>query len=91
VNATDRLYLVAHVPTMIVWGDHDGIIPVAHAYAANELIPASRLEIIEGAGHFVHVEQPDTFADLLIDFVESTEPASTRHEALRDALLGKVP
>ena len=31
VNATDRLYLAAHVPTMIVWGDHDGIIPVEHA------------------------------------------------------------
>lgn len=72
---------------MIVWGEHDGIIPIEHAYAAHELIPASRLEIIEGAGHFVHVEQPDTFADLLIDFIESTEPASMRLEALRDALL----
>lgn len=87
VNATDRLYLAAHAPTMIVWGDHDGIIPVEHAYAAHELIPASRLEIIEGAGHFVHVEQPDTFADLMIDFIGSTEPASRRHETLRNALL----
>ncbi len=88
VDATDRLYLAAHVPTMIVWGDRDGIIPVAHAYAAHELISTSRLEIIEGAGHFPHVEQPDTFANLLIDFVESTDPGSKRHEALRDVLLG---
>lgn len=87
VNATDRLYLAAHVPTMIVWGDHDGIIPVEHAYAAHELIPSSRLEILEGVGHFPHVEQPDTVANLLIDFVESTNAASTRHEALRDVLL----
>lgn len=87
VNATDRLYLAAHVPTMIVWGDHDGIIPVEHAYAAHELIHSSRLEIIDGVGHFPHVEQPDTFAGLLVDFVESTEAGSTRHEALRDALL----
>lgn len=87
VNASDRLYLAAHVPTMIVWGDQDGIIPVRHGYAAHELIPSSRLEVIEGVGHFPHVERPDTFANLLVDFLESTNPASTRHEALRDVLL----
>lgn len=87
VNAADRLYLAAHVPTMIVWGDHDGIIPVAHAHAAHDLISTSRLEIIEGAGHFPHVEQPDTFADLLVDFLESTDPASERDGAFRDVLL----
>jgi pimeloyl-ACP methyl ester carboxylesterase len=87
VNASDRLYLAAHVPTMIVWGEEDGIIPVAHAYAAHELIPTSRLEILEGIGHFPHVEQPETFANLLIDFVATTKAASTQHEALRDVLL----
>ncbi len=87
VNASDRLYLAAHVPTMIVWGDHDGIIPVAHAHAAHELIPTSRLEILEGVGHFPHVEQPEVFADLLVDFLETTTAGSTQHEALRDVLL----
>ena len=87
INAADRLYLAAHVPTMIVWGDRDGIIPVAHAHAAHDLISTSRLEIIEGAGHFPHVEQPETFADLLVDFVESTDPASERDGAFRDVLL----
>ena len=87
VDASDRLYLAAHVPTMIVWGDQDGIIPVEHGYAAHELIPTSRLEILEGVGHFPHVEQADTVANLLIDFIESTDSASTRHEALRDVLL----
>ncbi len=87
VNASDRLYLAAHVPTMIVWGDHDGIIPVAHAYAAHELIPSSRLEIMEDVGHFPHVEQPEAFADLLIDFVATTKVAATRHEALRNVLV----
>ncbi len=87
VNASDRLYLAAHVPTMIVWGDHDGVIPVSHAHAAHELIPTSRLEIMEGVGHFPHVAQPEMFADLLVDFVEHTDPASTRHEALRNVLI----
>lgn len=87
VDASDRLYLAAHVPTMIVWGDQDGIIPIEHAYRAHELIPTSRLEILEGVGHFPHVEQAATVANLLVDFLESTDPASTRHEALREVLV----
>ena len=57
VSAMDRLYLAAHVPTLIVWGDRDTVIPVRHAYAAHEAIPGSRLKIIEGVGHFPHVER----------------------------------
>jgi pimeloyl-ACP methyl ester carboxylesterase len=87
VNAQDRLYLAAHLPTLIVWGDRDGIIPVSHAYRAHELIPTSRLEILEGVGHFPHAEAPEVFCDVLIDFIASTQPASTQHEALRDVLV----
>ena len=87
VNANDRLYLAAHIPTLIVWGDSDGIIPVEHAHAAHETIESSRLEILEGVGHFPHVEASKVFCDVLVDFMEETRPASTRHEALRDVLL----
>ena len=87
VNALDRLYLAAHLPTLIIWGDQDGIIPVEHAYAAHEAIETSTLEILEGVGHFPHVESPEVFTDVLLDFMESTKPASTRHEALRDVLI----
>jgi pimeloyl-ACP methyl ester carboxylesterase len=75
VSATNRLYLAAAAPTLIAWRDRDSIIPVEHAYAAHELMPGSRLEIFEGAGHFLHAEQPGRFAELLCDFIESTEPA----------------
>jgi len=87
VNARDRLYLAAHIPTLIVWGDQDGIIPVSHAHEAHELIADSRLEILEGVGHFPHVEAPERFNSVLLDFLGSTRPASTRHEALRDVLV----
>jgi pimeloyl-ACP methyl ester carboxylesterase len=76
VSATDRLYLAAAVPTLIVWGDRDPIIPVDHAYAAHELVPGSRLEIFEGAGHYPHCEQPARFVDVLVDFLASTAPAA---------------
>jgi hypothetical protein len=85
VCAADRLYLAAAVPTLILWGDQDDIIPVAHARAAHELMPESRLEIFEGAGHFLHVEQPQRFAETLHDFVGSTEPAA-RREQFRETL-----
>ena len=86
VSALDRLYLAADVPTMIVWGDRDEIIPVAHAHSAHELLPKSRLEIFEGAGHFLHVEHPLRFAATLRDFVESTEPAHRGAGTLRELL-----
>ncbi len=74
VSALDKIYLAAQVPTLIVWGDEDRIIPVEHAHHAHEAIPGSRLEIFEGTGHFPHADQPRRFADLLRGFIDTTEP-----------------
>lgn len=87
VSAMDRIYLAAAVPTMIVWGDQDHIIPVEHAYEAHEAIEGSRLEILEGCGHFPHVEAPERFVELLRDFIATTEPASTSTGDYRDLLV----
>jgi pimeloyl-ACP methyl ester carboxylesterase len=76
VSATDRLYLAAHLPTLVVWGERDPIIPAAHGEAAHAAIPGSRLEIFAGAGHFPHREQPVRFVSLVEDFMRSTEPAA---------------
>jgi pimeloyl-ACP methyl ester carboxylesterase len=76
VSATDRLYLAADLPTLIVWGERDPIIPVEHGRAAHAAIPGSRLEVFEGAGHFPHREAPARFVALLEDFVATTEPAA---------------
>ena len=86
VSAIDRLYLAAHVPTLIVWGRRDALIPVEHATAAHEAIAGSRLVIFEDAGHFPHCEAPERFVETLIDFVDATEP-STMAEASWRALL----
>ena len=90
VSARDRLYLAAAVPTMIVWGDRDEIIPVAHAYTTHALLPESRLEIFEGAGHFLNVEHPLRFAELLRDFVEHSEPAPRDAGRFREMLLARA-
>ena len=75
VSAVDRLYLTEGLPTLIVWGGADSMIPVAHGHRAHELIPGSRLELLEGAGHFPHHDQPRRFTDLLVDFLDGTRPA----------------
>ena len=65
MSALDRLYLAEAIPTLIVWGDGDTIIPVSHAYSAHEVIAGSRLEIIAGSGHFPHVEAPERFLGVM--------------------------
>ena len=86
VSAMDRLYLTQEVPTMIVWGSDDSIIPVSHAHDAHAAMPNSRLEIIAGAGHFPHVETPREFLEALIEFIETTAPATLEVEHFQDAL-----
>lgn len=75
VDATDRLYLAQMIPTLILWGRRDPLIPVEHAAVAHRGIPGSRVEIFDDAGHFPHVEEPVRFARLLMDFMEDTDPA----------------
>jgi pimeloyl-ACP methyl ester carboxylesterase len=86
VSATDRLYLAAHVPTLIVWGEQDALIPVAHAHAAHAAIPGSRLAIFPDTGHFPHCEAPERFAETLIEFIDATAAPVTSEESWREAL-----
>src|SRR3954464_8927489 len=81
VSATDRLYLLRDVPTLIAWGERDRTIPVEHGLAAQRAIPGSRFVTIPRAAHFPHIEQPDALATALLDFIASTEPAQFDEEA----------
>lgn len=90
VSATSRLYLAAAVPSLILWGERDRIIPVEHARRAHEMMPGSRLEIFENAGHFLHAEEPERFAEVLGEFVAGTEPARRDARAFREMLLGRT-
>jgi pimeloyl-ACP methyl ester carboxylesterase len=87
VTANDRLYLAAETPTLIVWGERDPIIPVEHGLEAHVLLDNSRLEIFEGAGHFPQLDDPLRFAELLAEFVATTEPALHDTGAVRELLL----
>lgn len=73
VSAHDRLYLASLLPTLIVWGERDRMIPPDHGRAAHESLPGSRLVVFDGAGHFPHAEEPEAFVDAALDFVATTE------------------
>jgi pimeloyl-ACP methyl ester carboxylesterase len=90
VSAHDKLYLASQLPTLIIWGGRDRIIPVAHASTAHDAIPGSRLVVFETSGHFPHTEEPQRFAEVLGDFVDTTEPLSLDEAAWR-ALLTAGP
>jgi pimeloyl-ACP methyl ester carboxylesterase len=86
VSAHDRLPLARDVPTLIVWGANDAIIPRTHAADAAATLPNSRVEIFERVGHFPHCEDPDRFVRVLTDFIESTEPARITDERFARAV-----
>jgi pimeloyl-ACP methyl ester carboxylesterase len=86
VNATDRLYLAEDMPSLIVWGRRDPIIPVSHAGIAHRGMPGSRLEVFDDAGHFPQLDEPDRFADALNEFISTSEPARTDAAQLRARL-----
>jgi pimeloyl-ACP methyl ester carboxylesterase len=83
VNATDKLYLAEAVPTLLLWGDRDPIIPARHGIRAHELMPGSRLRIFAGAGHFPHHDDPAGFAAAITEFVETTQPSEPDDDRLR--------
>jgi pimeloyl-ACP methyl ester carboxylesterase len=74
VSATDRLYLLESMPTMIMWGERDHTIPLEHGRRAHEAVPHSRFHTLPDVAHFPHLEDPDGVAALLRDFVRATEP-----------------
>jgi pimeloyl-ACP methyl ester carboxylesterase len=77
VSALERLPAVAHIPTLLVWGGRDHLIPVAHGVAAQQAMPGSRLEVFEKAGHTPHLSDPPRFAALLREFVATTPTPAT--------------
>jgi pimeloyl-ACP methyl ester carboxylesterase len=88
VTSRDRLYLTAAIPTLLIWGARDPILPVGHARAAADALPGARLEVVARAGHLPHRSDPPGFAESLLSFVTSTVPATHDATVWRDLLMG---
>ena len=57
------------MPTLLLWGDSDGIVPPAYGPAFQQLLPNATLQIIERCGHIPQVERPDAFFDAIVGFL----------------------
>jgi pimeloyl-ACP methyl ester carboxylesterase len=77
-------------PVLVIWGAHDGILPLAHGRRAVKLLQQGHLHVLSASAHRPQVEEPEQFNRILLDFLsaevwppdaEATEgyqPAATR-------------
>lgn len=86
ITMLDRAYLVEDVPTLLIWGAKDAIIPVGHGIDAHRAMPGSRLEIFQDAAHFPHHTDPARFLRVLRDFLATTDPVVFTPERWRQLL-----
>jgi pimeloyl-ACP methyl ester carboxylesterase len=86
VTALDRLYLANSIPMLVIWGSRDPIVPALHAETVRRLVPTARIDVFQGAGHWPHLDDPDRFCDVLLDFMATTEPASHDLDSWRKLL-----
>ena len=56
------------IPTLLIWGASDGLVPVAYGRAYCDAIPGARLAVIPEAGHQPQLEQPDAFVGHVLEF-----------------------
>lgn len=84
------VYLAEALPSLIIWGENDPIIPSHHGEIAHQAMPASRLELIDGAGHFPQMSDPIRVARLLADFVDETEASEIEAEDMRELVISRM-
>lgn len=68
VSALEKLHVSGDRPVLIVWGERDPIIPMAHGSQAHDLLANSELVVFAGAGHEPHRHDPSRFAALVADW-----------------------
>jgi len=93
ISMRDRAYLTQAMPICVVWGEDDKVLPASHADVARGLAPEADVTVLSDAGHFPHKDHPDTFVELLDEFIETTRPATYSRARWRRLLLtgGGVP
>jgi pimeloyl-ACP methyl ester carboxylesterase len=64
-----RIHRIARTPALLVWGEHDRLVPAVYAEEFTRRLPGARVEIVKEAGHAPHLEQPQAVADLVERFL----------------------
>jgi pimeloyl-ACP methyl ester carboxylesterase len=64
-----------NVPTLIIWGAHDGVVAVDYGRAFAESVPDARFEVVADAAHWPHIEQPGVVVRHIETFISQTRDA----------------
>ena len=57
--------------TLVVWGEHDKVVPISSCERYMASLPNARKEIVKGSGHAVDMEKPDDLASLVNSFLNA--------------------
>ncbi|MCC8242740.1 alpha/beta fold hydrolase [Saccharothrix luteola] len=78
ITVADRLHEIT-VPTLVIWGGFDRLLPLWQGLAAARRLPDGRFTVLAGAGHVSYLDSPEEFMDALGSFVrddpELTSPS----------------
>jgi pimeloyl-ACP methyl ester carboxylesterase len=88
VSALRRLHLLAGMPVMIAWGEHDQTIPPSHHRAFAEQVPTATISEIADAGHFPHETAAERLLPPLLDFLATSPPFDYSDDRWRRLLMG---
>jgi pimeloyl-ACP methyl ester carboxylesterase len=77
-NVQERLRSII-APSLVIWGEHDPMVPIAQGYRLAQELPCEELVVIESAGHHPMWEQPEPFNREVVDFLH--RPSRLVHQA----------
>jgi pimeloyl-ACP methyl ester carboxylesterase len=69
VSALGRLRTTARIPSLIVWGEHDRVVPARQGANVHELVPHMQLKVFKHSGHFPHRDDPTRFVRVIDEFL----------------------
>ncbi|MDQ6767117.1 MAG: alpha/beta fold hydrolase [Candidatus Eremiobacteraeota bacterium] len=71
LDAMQQRFASLESPTLVIWGKNDLMLPSKDAEIARRVLPAPRIEVLERCGHCPHIERPEAFCALVLDFLNA--------------------
>jgi pimeloyl-ACP methyl ester carboxylesterase len=65
------------LPTLILWGSQDRLIPPEHGQRFHQDVAGSQIQVFEGLGHVPHEEDPEATVQAVVSFLNPSPPART--------------
>ena len=91
ISSHDRAYLTADIPTLLMWGGRDPVLPVGQVQDVAALLPGATVDVVPRAGHMPHRTDVQHFVAVVSDFIRRTEPARHDPVAWRSLLAAGDP